>query len=82
MISVDKPTLEVLYTCHKCGIKDRIVNVSERGSEDLPEWIRYVQELLSRDHDEISPHCKITVFANCKIPLPHGGGAVGKADRH
>ncbi len=79
---MDKPTLQVLYTCNKCGIKDRAVTVTERESEDLHAWMIYVQELLSRDHDEMSPHCKIIAFTNCKIPLPHGDGAIGKADRH
>lgn len=78
----DKPTLQVLYTCSKCGIKDRAVTVSERDSDDLHAWMIYVEEQLSRDHDEMSPHCRIVAFTNCRIPVPHGGGPIGKADRH
>jgi len=78
------PTVNVLYTCRKCGLIDKSVPVAERADgQDIADWMMVVQIALSADHDRISPRCHIVKFTNCKIPLAHGDDvAIGKADRH
>lgn len=77
------PTVDVIYACDKCGIKDKVVQVFERGeTEDLAVWMKSVQVALSRDHDITSPHCHITELTYAKIPMAHGSARIGQADRH
>ena len=68
------PTLKVLYSCHKCGIKDRIVLVREREiGEPVVHWVGHVVGLaLSQDHDATSPGCRITKLDLVKIPVSEG----------
>ena len=76
-------TIEVLYTCDKCRLKDRPVLVNERcDDQTMEDWMYHVQVRISEDHDNASPGCHIYKFTNLKIPLPHGSDVIGKADRH
>ena len=59
----------VLYSCSACGIKDRSVTVNARREEGVVEWVEYMGNKLSRDHDIESPHCKITSLSEVKIPI-------------
>jgi hypothetical protein len=81
---VSEPTLNVLYSCHRCGIKDRHVPVRERrDGEDVVHWVKdVVGTALSRDHDAASPHCRITELSDVKIPMAQGSEQIGKAERH
>ncbi len=61
--------IEVLYSCDKCGISDRPVKIEARTVEPLKDWMESLSELLSRDHDQHSPRCKITSITQVKIPI-------------
>lgn len=80
----DKPTIEVLYTCDKCGAVDRTVKIEERGDgEDIRDWMHRLTVALSRNHDQNSPGCHVSKFANVKIPLAPGDNTpLGRAARH
>lgn len=61
--------LQVLYTCHGCGIKDRKVTVRHRMSgEDILRWMKDVQTRVGSDHALQSPNCHKGV-ADLKIPV-------------
>lgn len=61
--------IQILYSCEKCGIKDRKISVEARADEDIRTWMENISYSLSRDHDHMSPHCKIKVLTNVKIPV-------------
>lgn len=80
---MNKPVVGVLYTCDKCGLKDKLVNVEERApDEELTDWMYKVQLACSQDHDRVSPTCYIYKFTHVKIPMAHGSDFVGRAERH
>lgn len=62
-------TIQVKYSCFKCGIFKQTVNVPIRGPENVVEWTNKTAAILSRDHDYRSPHCKITSLSQVWIPL-------------
>lgn len=71
--------IEILYSCDKCGAKDRKVPVRHRHpAEDVVAWMQgVVVPALGRDHDAKSPGCRITRLTNVKIPLPPGAEGIG-----
>lgn len=64
-------TIEVMYTCDGCGLKDRKVNVSARKpSEDVMEWLCGVMRTeLTADHNNMSPKCPAVKMAQVMIPV-------------
>lgn len=75
---MNNPTLGVLYSCHKCGLRDVEVKLLARTNETIVRWMNDVMaRALSADHDRRSPHCHITKLDEIKIPMPPGTGKVG-----
>jgi hypothetical protein len=74
-------TVAVEYTCYACGIRDRIVNVRERGiDEDILPWMTLVQQDVGDDHARLSPHCT-SKKCDLKIPLASKDSRIGEARR-
>ncbi len=77
-MNVPRPTIEVLYTCNQCGLTDVHVMVFSRMAEDVSVWLMEVAApALAHDHEQRSPHCRITKFTNIKIPIPAGTSKIG-----
>lgn len=62
-------TITVLYSCHKCGLKDVGVELKARTDEDLMDWMDMMGRSLSADHDRRSPGCVIQKLSYVKIPM-------------
>ncbi len=71
--------IKVLYSCHKCGIKDRPVLIPERRfDEPITKWVGdFVPKCLYLDHLIVSPGCRIDSFSEVKIPLSPDGNSIG-----
>ena len=79
---MNEPTITVMYSCFKCGLKDREVIVRERAiDEDIVVWVNHAACVAAVDHDAMSPHCHITEFSEFKIPIPKSVKRVGEALR-
>jgi C4-type Zn-finger protein len=62
--------LQVLYTCHGCGLKDAPVTVAHRKQgEDIALWVEKVAQWVANDHLARSPKCTARK-CDLKIPLP------------
>lgn len=73
------PTIEILYTCDSCGIKNQKVVVIARTTQNVVEWVQRVAAYaISADHAGRSPHCKATTMTDMKIPVS-GTDKVGGA---
>jgi hypothetical protein len=71
------------YSCFKCGIYRRAVNVKAREDEDIDDWLENTCALvLSRDHDSQSPNCHITKLDEVLIPTPEGIDKIGGLTRN
>jgi C4-type Zn-finger protein len=76
------PTITTMYSCHKCGLKDREVTVRERyAGEEVMSWVNHTVALIAADHAKVSPRCRITSLSEIKIPVPAGTSVVGRAPR-
>ena len=65
--------LKVKYSCPKCGLVDREVNVPERtGGMTIETWMARVSEYLSADHDLANPSCHVETLKDVKIPIATG----------
>jgi hypothetical protein len=73
-------TIEVMYSCHGCGLRDAAVTVPERGDEDVVKWLDRVRAFIGADHASRSPHCR-SGACDLKIPVPAGTEKVGKVVR-
>jgi hypothetical protein len=71
--------LQVLYTCHGCGLKDVRVTVAHRkAGEDVCDWLsKYVMQRVADDHRVRSPQCQARE-SDLKIPLADEKG-IGEA---
>ena len=65
---MESPNITVLWTCNQCGQVDREVQVPARTDEQLMDWMQWLGVALSRDHDRVSPGCKIQKMSEVKIP--------------
>lgn len=76
------PTVEVLYSCHACGIDKRRVEVRERKpDEDAVHWVeQVVGRALGADHAKASPRCRATTISEVRIPYT-GVERIGDAVR-
>jgi len=80
---VDKITISVLYSCHKCGLKDVKVQVPIREpNEDVKSWMDTTAILLGDDHNAKNPHCFLTELSEVKIPIPVGTEMLGGPPLH
>ena len=63
-------TIKVKFTCGKCGIKDKEVEMEERREdEDVIQFVERVGRILSTAHNVMSPFCRITELTEIKIPV-------------
>ena len=76
--------IKVMYSCNKCNIKDRAVQIPVREpEEDITHWVsQTVGTHLAMDHVLVSPGCKITEFSEVKIPLDPGEETIGFGTSH
>lgn len=70
--------IQCKYSCFQCGLKMRVVSVPVRGAdENVVEFTNRAATAASRDHDRMSPTCKITKLSELMIPIaentPVGG---------
>lgn len=66
--------LQVLYSCHGCGVVDAKVTVRHRTEgQDVVEWVNDCGRLVSMDHARRSPACT-TKKCDLKIPMAEGAG--------
>jgi hypothetical protein len=78
-------TIKVRYTCHGCGLVDRVLELEARGDvEPLKSWLDKLSAAIARSHTQASPGCTSHV-CDIKIPLtgtdrrPRAAGHVGRA---
>lgn len=70
--------LEVLYTCHLCGLKDQPVKIPYRSpTEDIRVWMDHLTQRLGLDHATRSPGCDPEQLHDVKIPMPAGTQYIG-----
>ncbi len=70
--------LQVLYSCHACGIERRPVTVPHRKeNEDIVHWVNEVVGYRVKDDHAIkSPHCRAQV-CDLMIPIPDRDKPIG-----
>lgn len=61
------PTVGVMWTCHACGVTDKVVHV-RAPDEDVIHWVEGVRELVGASHWATSPQCP-SRQCDLKIPL-------------
>ena len=77
---MSRPKMWVMYTCHECGTKDRLIEVRERAeTEDVVPWIESCQAYVTKDHEYHSPRCKSTKV-DLKIPLAKDSQRIGEVE--
>lgn len=74
---MSRQTIEVMYSCDKCGIFKRKLNVPVRGPEDVTQWLDQTVEKIAADHFARSPFCKATTIKELMIPTPEGIEKIG-----
>lgn len=61
--------IEVLYSCHTCGLRDIKVKVRARTDETVVAWAEQIMmQAIDLDHSHRSPLCRATSVQNVKIP--------------
>jgi hypothetical protein len=74
------PTVEVLYSCCGCGLKNRSVELRERITDErLTDWIRLAQGVVTADHAVLRPECTHDAFDLMVHAQP--GAHIGRAVR-
>lgn len=76
-----RPTIEVLYSCRVCGIRDAALRVPAREEEEVLAWMDATIALVGADHYRRSPACGATRLQDLKIPMT-GVDRIGGAARH
>ena len=72
-------TIQILYSCHLCGVVKARLDVVERSSgEDVLRWMDKVSEAIGADHAGRSPSCGATKISEVWIPVPDGTQNVGQ----
>lgn len=71
-----KIQIEVLYSCHECGLNKVPVLVPARESEGVIEWMNATVRVLARDHSQRSPRCETKALNDIMIPIS-GADRVG-----
>ena len=73
--------ITIKYTCDKCGIKSREIQVPARETEDQCV-VHYVREIIGRcvsdDHHAVSQHCKAKTITQVAIPAPKEAQFIGQ----
>ena len=73
--------ITIKYTCDKCGIKSREIQVPARETEDqnLSHYLYYIiGRCVSDDHFAVSPHCKAKTITQIAIPAPKEAQFIGQ----
>lgn len=66
---LDVPTIQVLWTCHACGVTEReSLPPERRKDQDVVDWMRFVQGWVTAEHELASPGCRGLTF-DLKIPV-------------
>jgi hypothetical protein len=69
--------ITVRFTCKKCGLKKREVQVPARDTQTLNEWMEIVKHCVADDHRTAEPKCH-----NLKVDLwidePEGSEFLGQ----
>lgn len=64
--------ITVLYSCKKCGIVDRPVQVPAREHQDI-DVVHWMQNIVARsvsiDHQQVSPSCIPDTLSDIKVPI-------------
>jgi len=63
------PTIEVIYSCDLCNLKDRKVVIQARGEESVVAWTNFMAQKLKSDHSHVSPLCQATSLSSVKVPI-------------
>lgn len=63
--------IDVLYTCHTCGVVKRKVAFRERGEEeDVRTWMTALRVAIAADHELVSLGCP---GETCDLMVPMTG---------
>jgi hypothetical protein len=74
-----KPAIQCRYSCVECQVKDAVVTVPARGTEDVSFWLKKIcAPAIYKDHARRSPECKAGKMPELKIPIREGSARVGE----
>jgi hypothetical protein len=64
-------TIQVLYSCARCGLKKIPLDVPARESpaEDVLVWMNHTVALVGHDHRRLSPSCEAKKIDALLIPM-------------
>lgn len=63
-------TVQILYSCKECRLKDRMVTIQARANEDVIQWTEGVLLVgIAKDHSIKSPFCTAKEITEVKIPI-------------
>jgi hypothetical protein len=70
--------IEILYSCHGCGLREAAVSVRYREpGEDVVNWFeKAVMVAITADHLARAPYCREET-CDLKIPMPPGSDRIG-----
>jgi hypothetical protein len=75
--------ITILYSCFPCGLLRVPLEVSERGQENVVEYLeKVVAPVVSADHLMRSPFCSSRTMDELLIPLTPGSAKIGGAAVH
>lgn len=67
---MQKPQIEVRYSCVACGVQRATVAVPARGEEDVVVWVKDVMApAIGEDHAARSPFCSSRTMSEVLIPI-------------
>lgn len=75
-----RETIELLYSCDQCGTRDRKINVAQRQTESVTDWMAAVMQRVWLDHSAHSPTCGAKKLASLKVPILHRSMIGGPVD--
>lgn len=71
--------ITVKYSCHKCGIYRKDIDIPARQEEDVIAWMNdIVTSALSKDYDTSSPLCIINSLSEVLIPIQQFSKKIGE----
>lgn len=74
--------ITVYFTCHQCGLVKQPVQVPARENPDVEAVVHWVKNIvagcISREHDRLSPNCKIKTISDVMIPNPPEAEFIGQ----
>lgn len=77
---MNRPQIEVIYSCFACSVIEQKVMVPARGPEDdVVHWVKNILgHAIDLDHSTRSPHCRAETMDHVKIPIT-GADKIGGA---